>query len=96
MATSSSAFELTDVLIANAQSAVQMICDSISGRISGLLEKTRKQAMNPELLAPFSCCLERYTDTRIEPTLCCLGSLSSTYSVLRDLWLCKFGAVFSN
>ncbi|KAK0199079.1 Dopey, N-terminal-domain-containing protein [Armillaria mellea] len=49
MATSSSAFELTDVLIANAQSAVQMICDSISGRISGLLEKTRKQAMNPEL-----------------------------------------------
>ncbi|KAK0466281.1 Dopey, N-terminal-domain-containing protein [Desarmillaria tabescens] len=49
VATSNSAFELTDVLIANAQSAVQMICDSISGRISGLLEKTRKQTMNPEL-----------------------------------------------
>ncbi|KAK0500731.1 Dopey, N-terminal-domain-containing protein [Armillaria luteobubalina] len=48
-AASSSAFELTDVLIASAQSAVHMICDSISGRISGLLEKTRKQAMNPEL-----------------------------------------------
>lgn len=40
-----------DVLIANAQNAVHMICESISWRVSGL-ERTRKQAINPELSVP--------------------------------------------
>ncbi len=43
-----SAFDLTDVLISNAQNAVHMMCESISWRVSGL-ERTRKQAVNPEL-----------------------------------------------
>jgi hypothetical protein len=44
------AFELVDVLIASAQSTVHMICESISTRISGVSEKTKKQAINPDLL----------------------------------------------
>ncbi|KAJ7897279.1 Dopey, N-terminal-domain-containing protein [Mycena olivaceomarginata] len=43
------AFELVDVLIASAQSAVHMICESITCRISGVSEKTKKQAINPDL-----------------------------------------------
>lgn len=46
------AFELVDVLIASAQSAVHMICESITCRISGVSEKTKKQAINPDLLVP--------------------------------------------
>ncbi|KAJ7204429.1 Dopey, N-terminal-domain-containing protein [Mycena pura] len=40
------AFELVDVLIASAQSAVHMICESITWRVSG---QTKKQAINPDL-----------------------------------------------
>ncbi|CAA7265849.1 unnamed protein product [Cyclocybe aegerita] len=43
------AFELVDVLVANAQNAVHMICESISIRILGSPEKNRKQAINPNL-----------------------------------------------
>jgi hypothetical protein len=43
---------LVDVLIASAQSAVHMICESITCRISGVSEKTKKQAINPDLLVP--------------------------------------------
>ncbi|KAJ7665387.1 Dopey, N-terminal-domain-containing protein [Mycena polygramma] len=43
------AFELVDVLVASAQSAVHMICESITCRISGVSEKTKKQAINPDL-----------------------------------------------
>ncbi|KAK7063885.1 dopey-N domain-containing protein [Favolaschia claudopus] len=43
------AFELVDVLIASAQSAVHMICESITCRVSGISEKTKKQAINPDL-----------------------------------------------
>ncbi|KAF5384809.1 hypothetical protein D9615_001099 [Tricholomella constricta] len=43
------AFELIDVLVSSAQNAVHMICESISCRISGLSEKSRKQAINPNL-----------------------------------------------
>ncbi|KAJ7755024.1 Dopey, N-terminal-domain-containing protein [Mycena maculata] len=43
------AFELVDVLIASAQSAVHMICESITCRISGVSEKSKKQAINPDL-----------------------------------------------
>ncbi|KAF8215761.1 Dopey, N-terminal-domain-containing protein [Mycena galopus ATCC 62051] len=43
------AFELVDVLIASAQSAVHMICESITCRVSGVSEKTKKQAINPDL-----------------------------------------------
>ncbi|KAG6879370.1 hypothetical protein C0992_003190 [Termitomyces sp. T32_za158] len=44
-----SAFELVDVLVASAQNAVHMICESISCRISGVNERSRKQAINPHL-----------------------------------------------
>ncbi|GLB43530.1 putative dopey, N-terminal [Lyophyllum shimeji] len=43
------AFELVDVLVSSAQNAVHMICESISCRISGLSERNRKQAINPNL-----------------------------------------------
>ncbi|KNZ76347.1 Protein dopey [Termitomyces sp. J132] len=43
------AFELVDVLVASAQNAVHMICESISCRISGINERNRKQAINPHL-----------------------------------------------
>ncbi|KAJ7103154.1 Dopey, N-terminal-domain-containing protein, partial [Mycena belliarum] len=46
------AFELVDVLIASAQSVVHMICESITCRISGVSEKTKKQAINPDLTDP--------------------------------------------
>ncbi|KAL0951843.1 hypothetical protein HGRIS_008504 [Hohenbuehelia grisea] len=44
-----SAFELIDVLLASAQTSVHMICESISCRISGISEKAKKQAINPNL-----------------------------------------------
>lgn len=37
-------FDLVDVLIASAQSAVQMICDSISVRLSNSSERSRRPA----------------------------------------------------
>lgn len=43
---SDSAFELVDVLIANVQNAVHLICDSVSCRISS---SSRKQVINPDL-----------------------------------------------
>ncbi|KAG5652198.1 hypothetical protein H0H81_005933 [Sphagnurus paluster] len=43
------AFELVDILVSSAQNAVHMICESLSTRISGQSEKTRKQAINPNL-----------------------------------------------
>jgi hypothetical protein len=42
------AFELIDVLVSNAQTAVHMLCESITLRISGS-EKSKKQAVNPNL-----------------------------------------------
>jgi hypothetical protein len=41
----SASFELIDVLIASAQNAVHMICESITHRISG----TKKRVVNPNL-----------------------------------------------
>ncbi|PPQ99509.1 hypothetical protein CVT24_005299 [Panaeolus cyanescens] len=43
------AFELVDILVANAQNAVHMICESIGFRIFGSSERSRKQAINPNL-----------------------------------------------
>lgn len=43
------AFELVDVLIANAQNVVHIICESITCRISGVSEKSKRQAINPNL-----------------------------------------------
>ena len=43
------AFELVDVLIANAAHAVHMLCESISCRISSAPEKNKKQTINPNL-----------------------------------------------
>ncbi|KAG6911306.1 hypothetical protein DXG01_002145 [Tephrocybe rancida] len=47
--TPDAAFELVDVLVSSAQNAVHMICESISWRIPGLSEKSKKQALNPNL-----------------------------------------------
>ena len=44
-----SAFELIDVLISNAQNVVHLICESITCRISGTSEKSKRQAINPNL-----------------------------------------------
>ena len=43
------AFELIDVLIANAQNVVHIICESITCRVSGASEKGKRQAINPNL-----------------------------------------------
>lgn len=43
------AFELVDVLVANAQNAVHIICESISVRLFGGSERSKKQALNPNL-----------------------------------------------
>ncbi|KAG6813245.1 hypothetical protein H0H92_012882 [Tricholoma furcatifolium] len=43
------AFELVDDLVSSAQNAVHMICESISCRISGVNEKSKKQTFNPNL-----------------------------------------------
>ncbi|KAF8963955.1 Dopey, N-terminal-domain-containing protein [Flammula alnicola] len=43
------AFDLVDVLVSNAQTAVHMICESITFRILGSSEKSKKQAINPNL-----------------------------------------------
>ncbi|KAK7464504.1 hypothetical protein VKT23_006673 [Stygiomarasmius scandens] len=54
-------FELVDVLTPNAQSVVHMICESISLRMSGSPEKTKKQTINPDLTdATLFRYLERY------------------------------------
>ncbi|EGO05284.1 hypothetical protein SERLA73DRAFT_82881 [Serpula lacrymans var. lacrymans S7.3] len=45
----SSVFELVDLLIANVQVTVHMICDSILCRVPNALDKTRKQVINPNL-----------------------------------------------
>ena len=42
------AFELVDILIANAQSAVHMICESIVVRSSGSSERSRRY-VNPDV-----------------------------------------------
>ena len=42
-------FELLDVLVANAQNAVHMICESILPRVLGSPEKSKKQALNLDL-----------------------------------------------
>jgi hypothetical protein len=43
------AFELVDVLVANAQNAVHMICESIAARLFGGSERNKKQPLNPNL-----------------------------------------------
>ncbi|KIY73422.1 hypothetical protein CYLTODRAFT_365976 [Cylindrobasidium torrendii FP15055 ss-10] len=48
---STSAFDLTDVLISSAQNAVHMMCESIASRVPGM-ERTKRQAMNPDLSDP--------------------------------------------
>lgn len=48
-ASAEAAFEVVDVLVANAQNAVHMTCESIWCRISGVSEKSKKQAINPYL-----------------------------------------------
>lgn len=53
------AFELVDVLVATAQNAVHMICESISCRLSGASEKVKKQAINPNLFVLLSFCISR-------------------------------------
>ncbi|TFK70447.1 hypothetical protein BDN72DRAFT_887964 [Pluteus cervinus] len=42
-------FELIDVLMASAQNAIHMLCESISQRMSGPSEKAKRQVINPEL-----------------------------------------------
>ena len=44
----SAAFELVDILIANAHSAVHMICESVVIRLSGGSEKSRRY-INPDV-----------------------------------------------
>ncbi|KXN85691.1 Protein dopey [Leucoagaricus sp. SymC.cos] len=46
---SNAAFEIVDILVSNAQNAVHMTCESIWCRISGVSEKSKKQAINPNL-----------------------------------------------
>ncbi|KAI9057020.1 hypothetical protein FKP32DRAFT_1598504 [Trametes sanguinea] len=48
-AETSTAYDLVDVLTASAQNAVHMLCESISCRTPGLLERTRKSVALPEL-----------------------------------------------
>ncbi len=43
--TDSAAFELTDVLTSSAQNVVHMVCESISIRIPGMPERTRKHGI---------------------------------------------------
>ncbi|KAF8665364.1 hypothetical protein AX16_000383 [Volvariella volvacea WC 439] len=43
------AFELVDLLMASAQNAVHMMCESISFRMTGVSEKSRRQVINPDL-----------------------------------------------
>ncbi|KAF9011155.1 Dopey, N-terminal-domain-containing protein [Cyathus striatus] len=43
------AFELIDILLANAQNAVHMVCESISTRTSGISERSKGRAINPNL-----------------------------------------------
>ncbi|KDQ31322.1 hypothetical protein PLEOSDRAFT_1102291 [Pleurotus ostreatus PC15] len=43
------AFELIDALLSSAQTAVHMVCESISMRMSGVTERSKKQAINPNL-----------------------------------------------
>ncbi|KAF8899262.1 Dopey, N-terminal-domain-containing protein [Infundibulicybe gibba] len=63
------AFELVDILIANAHNTVHLVCESISCRTSGSLEKSKKQVINPNLtdLVLFQF-LEQYL-TRLEGPL---------------------------
>jgi len=46
---SEAAFEAVDILMANTQNTVHMTCESIWCRISGISEKSKKQAINPNL-----------------------------------------------
>ncbi|KAJ7070662.1 Dopey, N-terminal-domain-containing protein [Mycena amicta] len=87
------AFELVDVLIASAQSAVHMICESITCRVSGISEKSKKQAINPDLTeAVLFKFLEQYLQ-RLEGPLRPAGDLSGgtrefkpqTYPALRKI-----------
>ncbi|KAI0067974.1 hypothetical protein BV25DRAFT_1896308 [Artomyces pyxidatus] len=42
-------FELVDALTSSSQNVVHMVCESISCRVSGFGERTRKQVVNPNL-----------------------------------------------
>jgi hypothetical protein len=44
-----SAFELVDILLANAQNVVHITCESIYVRILGSTERNKKQVVNPSL-----------------------------------------------
>jgi hypothetical protein len=44
------AFELVDVLISSSYDTVNMICESISCRVAGIPDKSKKQVINPNLL----------------------------------------------
>ncbi|CDO73123.1 hypothetical protein BN946_scf185007.g177 [Trametes cinnabarina] len=48
-AETSTAYDLVDILTASAQNAVHMLCESISSRTPGLLERTRRSIAVPEL-----------------------------------------------
>ncbi|KAI0271467.1 Dopey, N-terminal-domain-containing protein [Gloeopeniophorella convolvens] len=43
------AFELVDTLTASAHNVVHMVCESITCRVSGLSERSRKQVINPNI-----------------------------------------------
>ncbi|KAI0050603.1 hypothetical protein FA95DRAFT_1536117 [Auriscalpium vulgare] len=45
----SAAFELVDTLTSSAQTVVHMVCESVSYRVSGLSERTRRQVVNPNV-----------------------------------------------
>ena len=50
-----SAFELVDILLANAQNTVHITCESIYIRILGSTERNKKQVVNPNL-CDIICC----------------------------------------
>jgi hypothetical protein len=92
------AFELVDVLIANAQSVVHMICESISCRVSGISERTKKQAINPNLLVLEDDCHQcaDFLSFFPGPMWYCSDFLSNICNDLRDLWHFKYGPAFCN
>ena len=54
------AFELIDALTSSAHTVVHMISESISCRIPGLSDKSRKQVINPNLSVPVTSGLVLY------------------------------------
>ncbi|KAH8835109.1 Dopey, N-terminal-domain-containing protein [Flagelloscypha sp. PMI_526] len=57
------AFEIVDILVTSAQNAVHMLCEAISCRLTGATERSKRQAINPNLSeAILFSFLERYLE----------------------------------